>query len=212
MAARNAFAKSDSLIPRSVYLRVKPAPSTLTHRRAILDVLKRYGGIETFLRLQEPSSFISVAQDVTTARNIIQQSPMELTYLDPSATPSHKKQDGPTTFTISAFPGGKHPHSEAIKSSPLYGAWPQEQALPDNQISGSTIAECALGMSIPPSMASKGLRDWETEATQREYQAPKTAQDHIMARRQRKMAEASVKGLLEKSSEDVTNGKTRSRP
>lgn len=135
---------------------------------------------------------------------------MELTYLDPSAAPSKKKQEKPTTFTISAFPGGKHPHSEAIKSSPLYGAWPDERG-PSDVGAGSTIAESALRMSIPPSMASKGLSDWETGTSQREYQAPKTSQGHVMARRQRKRAEASVQRLLEKSLEEATNGKTKSK-
>lgn len=135
---------------------------------------------------------------------------MELTYLDPSATPS-KKLEKPTTFTIAAFPGGKHPHSEAIKSSPLYGPWPDERGPFDDLGAGSTIAERALRMSIPPSMASRGLADWETGTTQREYQASKTSQDHVLARQQRKKTEESVQRLFEQSAEEAMGGKTRSK-
>ncbi|KAK3945910.1 hypothetical protein QBC46DRAFT_62608 [Diplogelasinospora grovesii] len=82
MAARSVL--SQALEPaklRSVYLRVKPAPSTLSERRSVLRALKQHGEIEVFKKLHDGSSFISVAAKSGTADMLVTRSPLQYDYV-----------------------------------------------------------------------------------------------------------------------------------
>ncbi|KAM7216322.1 hypothetical protein V8F06_008341 [Rhypophila decipiens] len=155
--------RSTILGDRTLYLRVKPAPSTLSERRAVLHALKQYGQVEVFKKLYDDSSFISVARSIAEHRNIRKASPIQFDYKDemtseavPAPRVALPSSTSAQTFTIEAFPAPDYPHKAAIKKSPLYGPWP-----PETDIS---LVTWALMEVVPKDMAWRGLADWETGA------------------------------------------------
>ncbi|KAK3403457.1 hypothetical protein B0T20DRAFT_26893 [Sordaria brevicollis] len=98
---------------RTLYIRVKPAPSTLSERRAVLGALSQHGKIEMFKQLYDASSFISIASTQTIAASIVRRSPLQFDVLaknsfDPRVpdsirppTPAEKTQ----TFSLPSLSG-----------------------------------------------------------------------------------------------------------
>lgn len=169
-----ALRTASSIQDRTLYLRVKPAPSTLSERRAVLHALKQYGQIDVFKKLYDDSSFISVPNKLATFWKIRKMSPIQFDYQDennsevvadprvalPFKVPS--SATGATaatirhTFTVEAFPAHDYPHKAAIERSPLYGPWPPQTE--------KSLVTSALMQVVPKDMASRGLADWETGA------------------------------------------------
>ena len=58
------------------------------------------------------------------------------------------------------FPGSEYPHGSRVRESPLYGPWPG--AGNSSVLGKSSFVMQALKEVIPKSMASEGLRDWES--------------------------------------------------
>ncbi|KAK3684896.1 hypothetical protein B0T22DRAFT_464421 [Podospora appendiculata] len=158
---------------RSIYLRVKPAPATLSERRAVLGALKQHGEIEVFKKLQDASSFISVATNRATADTIIARSPLEFEYVNESAHAAGSHDDKSLadagaeagtagepkrTFVVEVFPAGNYGHKSTVKRSPLHGPWPGD----NGPLGGESFATAALRAVVPADMAARGLRDWET--------------------------------------------------
>lgn len=50
-AAGATAATAESLSQRSLFIRVRPAPTTLSERRSVLRVLERYGKTDMFKKL-----------------------------------------------------------------------------------------------------------------------------------------------------------------
>ncbi|KAK4669255.1 uncharacterized protein QC763_201323 [Podospora pseudopauciseta] len=132
------------LAKRSVYVKVRPAPQSLTHRRAILRVLRQHGRIEVFKSLGEPHSFISVASDSATARNLILKAPLEVAFASapsppPSGTQTEEEQQG-EKFLVDIFEAGGYNHKRfASHLSPLAGPWKNITAYPGDLATTVTV-------------------------------------------------------------------------
>ncbi|KAL0465512.1 hypothetical protein QR685DRAFT_131507 [Neurospora intermedia] len=66
---------------RTLYIRVKPAPTNLAERRAVLRALSQHGNIDMFKQLYDSSSFISVASSQNVAASIVRRSPLQFDVL-----------------------------------------------------------------------------------------------------------------------------------
>ncbi|KAJ4402227.1 hypothetical protein N0V85_005358 [Neurospora sp. IMI 360204] len=66
---------------RTLYIRVKPAPSSLSERRAVLRALSQHGNIDMFKQLYDSSSFISIASSQNVAASIVRRSPLQFDVL-----------------------------------------------------------------------------------------------------------------------------------
>lgn len=66
---------------RTLYIRVKPAPTSLSERRAVLRALSQHGDIEMFKQLYDSSSFISIASSKNVASSIVRRSPLQFDVL-----------------------------------------------------------------------------------------------------------------------------------
>lgn len=182
MALRTArfLVDSQPIRARSIYLKVKPAPATFSEQRAVLRMLKQHGDIEVFKRLQEPSSFISVAGSWDIAQRIIQRSPLQFDHVreqpihtstsscstpkapenqiaaESSNTPSTPAAGATKTFTITVFPAPSYKHKERITQSPLYGPWPQDE----HPLLRDSFKTASLRLVVPRDSASEGLSVW----------------------------------------------------
>ncbi|KAK3327750.1 hypothetical protein B0T19DRAFT_172906 [Cercophora scortea] len=200
---------------RSIYLRVKPAPATLSERRAVLGALKQHGEIEVFKNLQDASSFISVATNLTTADTLIGRSPLEFEYVNESSAHSASLHDVEPpadadaeaaaddlkrTFVIEVFPGDKYGHKSTIQRSPLHGPWPCEADADKSPFLGNdeSFATAALSKVVPDDMAARGLRDWETGGLVEDHEvwAP-AARDASWFVRQRRLRRSGREGFRE---------------
>lgn len=211
-----ALRTATSIQDRTLYLRVKPAPITLSERRAVLHALKQYGQIDVFKKLYDDSSFISVSGSITTFWKIRKQSPIQFDYQDentseakpdprvalpfktaPSATdPTATNRQ---TFTIEAFPAHDYPHKTAIQRNPLYGPWPPQ--------GDRSLVTSALLQVVPKGMASRGLADWDTGAQMEEDPDARIAwlRSHNNAAQQR-IARKNHKKVLEELAGIVKSG------
>ncbi|KAM7204089.1 hypothetical protein V8F33_001724 [Rhypophila sp. PSN 637] len=163
MSLRVALRTASTIQDRTLYLRVKPAPSTLSERRAVLHALKQCGEIEIFKKLYDDSSFISVARSIADLWKIRKASPIQFDYKDektseavPDPRVALPSSTSTQTFTVEAFPAPDYPHGKAIKKSPLYGPWPPQ--------TDRSLVTLALMEVVPKDMAAGGLADWETGA------------------------------------------------
>ncbi|KAK1774168.1 hypothetical protein QBC45DRAFT_338316 [Copromyces sp. CBS 386.78] len=66
---------------RTLYIRVKPAPTSLSERRAVLRALSEHGNIEMFKQLYDSSSFLSIASSQNVAASIVRRSPLQFDVL-----------------------------------------------------------------------------------------------------------------------------------
>ncbi|KAK0669019.1 hypothetical protein QBC41DRAFT_373600 [Cercophora samala] len=109
------------LARRSVYVKVRPAPRSLTQRRAVLGVLRRHGRVEVFRGLGEPHSFISVTADSATAQNLILKAPLELSYGKGEGGEGEGQGE---KFLVDIFEASRYNHKRfASHLSLLAGPW-----------------------------------------------------------------------------------------
>ncbi|KAM7209183.1 hypothetical protein V8F20_000521 [Naviculisporaceae sp. PSN 640] len=218
-----AVRTATSIQDRTLYLRVKPAPSTLSERRAVLHALRQYGLIDVFKKLYDDSSFIFVPSSLTTFWKIKKQSPIQFDYQDentsevlpdprvalpfqsqrpPSATdPALNNRQ--TTFTVEAFPAHDYPHKTAIQRNPLYGPWPSQ--------GDRSMVTSALRQVVPRGMAARGLADWDTGAQMEQdpdariawLRSHGNAAQQRIARKNHKKVLEELAGLVKSGHEDV---------
>ncbi|KAK1754824.1 hypothetical protein QBC47DRAFT_403231 [Echria macrotheca] len=192
MSLPATLSKSTAL--RSIILKVKPAPTSLSERRALLRVLKKHGEIDVFLKLRDPLSYVSITRQADVASKLVAKSPLQFDVDSepavrlPSSRPSpNDNQPSATvkkTFTVHVFSGEKFPHFRLIEESPLFGPWPDERSPFDKTaFQHDGLIATTLRTAVPKDMAAIALRDWETGTT------PPTAktspQDYVAARKEK---------------------------
>ncbi|EFX03556.1 pal1-like protein [Grosmannia clavigera kw1407] len=79
--AGGSATSAESLAQRSLFIRVRPAPTTLSERRSVLRVLERHGKTEMFKKLADNASFIAIAATAATASTLINRSPIQYEFL-----------------------------------------------------------------------------------------------------------------------------------
>ncbi|KAK3370201.1 hypothetical protein B0H63DRAFT_310512 [Podospora didyma] len=200
---------------RSIYLKVRPAPTSLSERRAVLHALQEHGKIDVFKKLRDASSFITVTETRAVAYSIIHRSPLQFDYVSDlptndasnlrplgveAASGEDDKIDAAAalkkTFVVEVFPAPDYDHKTYIRQSPLHGPWPDERG-PLNQ---DSLTTALLRHSIPKDMASKGLRDWETggqveELEVRKLTTPTSTADFVRQRQARKASRDAMAAL-----------------
>ncbi|KAK3988669.1 hypothetical protein QBC44DRAFT_329091 [Cladorrhinum sp. PSN332] len=144
---------------RTIYLKVKPAPATLSERRAVLQMLKQHGDVQMFQRLIDASSFVSLAGTKIIADRIIARSPLTFKYNDdtnrnPTLTAPQKKE-----FLIHVYATENYFHKTQIRDSPLHGRWDID---PFDIWHPHTLSTNSLPQVVPPGMGHRGLTDWES--------------------------------------------------
>ncbi|KAG7288611.1 hypothetical protein NEMBOFW57_004965 [Staphylotrichum longicolle] len=146
---------------RTVLVKVSPAPSTLSERRAILGVLKQHGDVEFFKRLQDPSHFVSILQSEDMANDLVARSPLQFDCVTEQRAPGSKAPSTTvptTTFLVKITAKSDYKHKPRIAESPLHGRWPTQQSI---FASGSPMS-AALRDAVPRDMAWEGLADWDS--------------------------------------------------
>ncbi|KAK4144207.1 uncharacterized protein C8A04DRAFT_28109 [Dichotomopilus funicola] len=116
---------------RAVLVKVTPAPTTLSERRAVLGVLKKYAEIDVFKKLHDPSHFVSITSQPRMADTLIAKSPLEFdlaarpnrtlpTPLNSIARPDASPHK---TFRVKITEHSHYPHKTRIRENPTYGRW-----------------------------------------------------------------------------------------
>ncbi|KAK4121026.1 hypothetical protein N657DRAFT_636078 [Parathielavia appendiculata] len=197
---------------RTILVKVSPAPSSLSERRAILHLLKKYADVEYFKRLKDPSHFISIVNTPQTARRLIEQSPFVFDYRTqqqsgktssslsaadnkPLTTNATNPPNGATsvrTFLVKVTEKFDYKHKTRIRSSILYGHWPQH----DDIFQADSVAKAVLRRSVPEGLDLDGLADWESFGQADEDESNLAAslrdkRDFVKARGIRKANDAS---------------------
>ena len=163
---------------RSMYLRVRPMPKTLTERRAVLDVLKSHGRIEMFKQLDDPSSFVAIAAEPEALEEIVSKSPLQLdipdvNVVDYRAIP--KREDAAAavdgkqlkTFTMEIFPTADYRHKKKLREGGLlWDGWKDDKAA----VLGDTFIQKALRQVVPKGVAHEAFVDWESSGQDPEVQ------------------------------------------
>ena len=206
MALRSSLRTVSTIQDRTLYLRVKPAPSKLSERRAVLRVLKQIGPIDVFKKLYDDSSFISVTRDIATFWNIKRKTPLQFDYEDEQASKGSDPRVAPTsepatngqTFTVEAFSAPDYPHNVVVRKSPLYGPWPYQTE--------KSLTTSALSQVVPKDMASRGLVDWETGAQGEEPDARKAWRESPTHAANKRKATRKHRGVLDELA-NLVNGR-----
>ncbi|KAL2257435.1 hypothetical protein VTK26DRAFT_176 [Humicola hyalothermophila] len=165
MASQAAARLTTPANVRTIIVKVRPTPATLSERRAVLRALKRHGEIQVFKKLHDASSFVSVADKEQTVAGLVEKSPLQFDYV-----PEHGHQAGAAagttpdsttstkTFTVTIQEQPNHMHRTRIRESLLYGRWPEQ----DKLLSQNSLSIAALRWSVPRDLAWAGLVDWES--------------------------------------------------
>ncbi|KAK4168896.1 hypothetical protein QBC43DRAFT_200202 [Cladorrhinum sp. PSN259] len=206
---------------RTIYLKVKPAPATLSERRAVLQMLKQHGEIHMFQRmiasqnLNDPSAFISLAGSKIIADRIIARSPLSFN-LGHSSNDNNTDTQGPNTtkaqkreFLIHVFPTEKYAHKTEIRDSPLHGRWDID---PFDIWHPHTLSTGALPQVVPPGMGHRGLADWEScgqldKLSDPEEKVLLNDQELFEVRQKRRQTLATMESLVEIWKENTVEGK-----
>ncbi|KAL2173205.1 uncharacterized protein P884DRAFT_252365 [Thermothelomyces heterothallicus CBS 202.75] len=156
---------------RSILVKVTPAPTTLSERRAVLGVLKKYADVEVFKKLHDPSHFVSIVAQPQMALNLVAKSPLEFEYAarqSASTRTAAATTPEPKTFLVKIVENPAYKHRTHIRESLTYGRWPEheqqrKQRDADAQLFAmDSMPRAALGAVCPPGIASAGLADWES--------------------------------------------------
>ncbi|KAH6631043.1 hypothetical protein B0J18DRAFT_118707 [Chaetomium sp. MPI-SDFR-AT-0129] len=116
---------------RAVLVKVTPAPTTLSERRAVLGVLKKYAEIDVFKKLHDPSHFVSITSQPRMADTLIAKSPLEFDFAAranrtlPTPLNSIARPDASPhkTFRVKITEHSHYPHKTRIRENPTYGRW-----------------------------------------------------------------------------------------
>lgn len=141
---------------RSLFVRVRPAPATLSERRSVLRVLERHGKTEMFKKMANNASFLAITSTAAAAAALVEKSPIQYEFMadrlqtahpwdDPSVATrvqpvettgttdtterSEKTETAQVThksFVVSVFPSHDYHHRTMIRNSPLHGPWPRD--------------------------------------------------------------------------------------
>ncbi|KAL1836047.1 hypothetical protein VTJ49DRAFT_5632 [Mycothermus thermophilus] len=154
---------------RTVLVKVSPAPTTLSERRAVLHILKKRGQVDMFKKLQDPSHFISIVDTPEMAADLVESSPLEFDYVPQprnhaprppaAAATTASLSRGKKTFLVKITEHPNYPHKTRIRESPLYGRWPEHDgALWHND----SVPKAVLAKELPRDLARRGFADWES--------------------------------------------------
>ncbi|KAK4149236.1 hypothetical protein C8A00DRAFT_38173 [Chaetomidium leptoderma] len=188
---------------RTVLVKVSPAPTTLSERRAILRVLKQHGEVEVFKKLHDPSHFISVVANPQIAAGLVERSPLQFDFAaqrgrggaaTDSATSANK------TFLVKIVEKSDYKHKTHIRESPLYGRWPQPQHN-NSLFQEDSVAKAALRRACPQGMDWYGLVDWES-CGQADVDGGLATRlnsktDYVQSRRTRQNSKGKFESLME---------------
>ncbi|KAK4236427.1 hypothetical protein C8A03DRAFT_35672 [Achaetomium macrosporum] len=199
---------------RTLLVKVSPAPSTLTERRAILQVLQRHGEVEVFKKLHDPGHFISVLSHPEKAADIVARSPLQFDYVSqqhdgrgaansPMSRPSHPQKK---TFYVQIKETYIYQHKTHIRENPIHGRWPAPN---DSLLLENSMTKAALSQAVPHGMAHAGLVDWATCGQLDGQETLTSKEDHIAARRRRRMNESKFGSLVEAYNARHASGRQR---
>ncbi|KAK4038030.1 hypothetical protein C8A01DRAFT_17845 [Parachaetomium inaequale] len=169
---------------RTVLVKVSPAPTTLSERRAVLGVLKKYAVVDVFKKLHDPSHFISTVAQEQMALSLVAKSPLQFDYAARQGR-SNRTTTAPKTFLVKITEKPDYSHKTRIREALIYGRWPspgpepepqpefgQQQQQQQQQQYGDrdpaalfredSLPRAALRAACPRDMAWAGLTDWES--------------------------------------------------
>ncbi|TEY44883.1 hypothetical protein BOTCAL_0342g00070 [Botryotinia calthae] len=176
--ATSLRAASSNVSNRTVHVKIFPSARTFAERREVLRVLERFGEVTMFRSLKYhpispvQNAFISIFSSATAAQEVINASPVRYRLVvepDPQAsstapsdgnTPPQKPNEKVFSLSLNIT---RYTHDQYIShplTNPLYGPFKPI----DTKRSGITAH---LNKGLEPSMWSKGLADWDSDAGKR---------------------------------------------
>ncbi|KAL2157392.1 hypothetical protein VTH06DRAFT_6211 [Thermothelomyces fergusii] len=202
---------------RTILVKVSPAPTTLSERRAVLGVLKKYADVEVFKKLHDPSYFISVVAQQQMALTLVIKSPLEFEYA--ARQPAGKTAE-PKTFLVKIVENPEYKHHTHIREAFTYGRWPEHEQQRKQQDADAqlfamdSMPRAALAAVCPPGIASAGLADWESAGQRAEDDGLATwlsgKIDFVQARLMKRARNATAfESLVEAYERRRNEGKTR---
>ncbi|KAL3422962.1 hypothetical protein PVAG01_04709 [Phlyctema vagabunda] len=175
----NAVVNS-KIAQRAIYITMHPNPNSFAERREVFRVIQGFGELEMFrsikyLNSDRDTSFVAVFRQTSSAAQLLEAAPLRYTLSpveNPTSPSSNKSEPGETSEDKSGDSSREQRHFQLDCERSIRMSAKSAFATAENRYSGQwrpiEARDSAFGTSLlellPPSLATRGLVDWETES------------------------------------------------